>query len=448
MSNQLTRRQMLRNTALTGVGVWTGIGSSAWARSKSPNEKLNIAGIGCGGRGAADLNGCASENIVALCDVDESRAGGSFNKWPKAKRYSDFRKMLDEMHGQIDAVIVATPDHTHAPAAVRAMKMGKHCYCEKPLTWSAYEARVMSRTAAEQKVATQMGNQGTATGGLRRGVEVLQAGAIGKVREIHIWTNRPGPYWAQGIERPKDRPSVPSGLNWDLWLGPAPPRPYHPIYAPTSWRGWVDFGTGALGDMACHTLNLAYWAMELKNPISVEAESSGLTYSGEGEQKHAESFPKWNIIRYQFPARGDLPPLVMTWYDGGKKGPVELLEGEKLHGSGLLLIGDEGKLYSVGDNGDSWTLLPKEKFRDYKGPEETIPRSVGHHKEWLIACKGGPAAMSNFGYAGPLAETVVLGNLAVLAGKKIEWDAENLRAKSCPEVEEYIRRDYRKGWEV
>ena len=444
MSKRLTRRQLLRNSALAGVGIWAARGGRGLAYNRSPNEKLNIALIGCGGRGAGNLKAVAeTENIVALCDVDESRAAATYKKYGDVNKFADFRKMLDEMHQQIDAVIVATPDHCHAPAAVRAMRLRKHVYCEKPLCWSVKEARLMRNTAAEFKVATQMGNQGTATDGFRRGVEVLRAGAIGQVRQMHIWTNRPGHWWKNGLDRPTETPPVPPSLKWNLWLGPAPWRPYHPVYVPHDWRGWLDFGTGALGDMACHTMNQAFCALKLEDPSAVKAESSRM---------NGESYPLWSVIRWEFPARGDLVPMTMTWYDGwqtgGKRPPAEWLEGEELKGSGVLLIGDEGKFYSPHDYGSQWTLLPKEKFRDYQGPAESIPRSPGHHAEWIAACKGGAAAMSHFDYAARLTETVLLGIVALRAGKKIQWDAAQMRVPNCAEANQFLRRDNREGWEI
>jgi predicted dehydrogenase len=447
MNCDMNRRDFLRNATLAGASFWAAH-RTIWAEMKSPNEKLNIAGIGVGGRGEGDVDGVSSENIVALCDVDESRAAGTFKKFPRAKRYQDFRVML-EKEKEVDAVVVGTPDHIHAPAAVMAMKLGKHVYCEKPLTHSVYEARVMRETAAKYKVATQMGNQFTADETLRRGVEVLQSGALGPVREVHVWTDRP--IWPQGADALLQNVGVhnalhgggaglqpPRTLNWDLWLGPAPWRPYDPCYLPFSWRGWWDFGTGSLGDMACHTINLPFWGLKLTAPTSVEAEVSEL---------NPETAPNWSIIRYEFPARGDMPPLKLTWYDKFKKPAAELFDGEEVSESGSLAIGEKGKLYSPGDTGDEWHLLPKSKFEGFEGPPQTIPRSPGHHQEWLVACKGGPKAMSNFDYAGPLAEAVLLGNVAMrVAGKRLEWDAANLKVTNLPDADQFVRREYREGW--
>ncbi|MFB0524236.1 MAG: Gfo/Idh/MocA family protein, partial [Phycisphaerae bacterium] len=283
-----------------------------------PSEKLNIAGIGVGGRGSNDLEALSSENIVALCDVDADRAKATFKKYPRAKRYKDFRKMLEKEDKNIDAVVIATPDHVHAVAAIMAMKMGKHIYCEKPMAHTIYEAREMTRVARETGVVTQMGNQGHGGEGLRLTYEFIHDGAIGKVHEVHVWSDRAGLrpngtiWWPQGVDRPKDTPSVPQSLDWDLWLGPAPWRPYHSAYVPFAWRGWFDFGCGALGDMAVHNADPAFFCLDLDAPTAVEAESSPV---------NNETFPKWSIITYYFPAKGSRPPVKLVWYDGGKLPP-------------------------------------------------------------------------------------------------------------------------------
>ena len=310
MNRKPNRRDFLKQTTLAGVGFWVAGGVAlAAADKKSPNEKLNIAVIGCGGQGGGNLAAVSGENIVALCDVDEDRAKGPWNSNSKAKKYHDYRKMLDEMHKEIDAVVVSTPDHQHAIISIAAMKLGKHVYCEKPLTHDVYEARLMGETAAKMKVATQMGNQGMGSSQLRRAAELVRGGHIGEVKEVHVWTNRP--IWPQGIDRPKDTPAVPKTLDWDCWLGTAPERPYNRAYVPFNWRGWWDFGTGALGDMACHTMNLPFLALKLEAPISVEAESSKF---------NSETYPTWAKVRYEFPARGDMPPVTLTWYEGHRDG--------------------------------------------------------------------------------------------------------------------------------
>jgi predicted dehydrogenase len=433
LSQDLSRRKFLVRSAIAApaFGVFS---SLAAAESKSANEKLNIASIGVGGKGWGDMNGVASENIVAVCDVDAVSLAKAGAKFPKAKRYFDFRKALEQKN--IDAVTVSTPDHCHAPASVMAMRLGKHVYCQKPLTHSVYEARVMRQVARENKVATQMGNQGHSEAGSRKMVEWIRDGVIGQIREAHVWTDRA--IWPQGIGRPAGRPAVPGRLKWDLWLGPAPERPYHPAYHPFKWRGFWDFGTGALGDMACHNMDMAFWALDLKAPTTIEAKSSPV---------NSETAPKWSVIRYDFPKRGKLAPVSVTWYDGGKKPPAKLAHGQKLPGNGSLMIGEKGTLFVPHYWGEG-KLLPLGDFSAYKGPAPSLPKPVGHHKEWLIACKGGPAALSNFDYAAGLTGMVLLGNLAVRMGKKITWDDEKMRCVGLPEADPLIRREYREGWTI
>jgi predicted dehydrogenase len=452
MTRKTNRRDFLKQSTLAGVGFWAA-GGVALAKSKAANEKLNVAIIGAGGQGGGNLKAIAGlgENIVALCDVDEQRAKEAFEKFTKAEKFNDFRKML-EKRKDIDAVVVSTPDHQHAVAGVMAMKMGRHLYCEKPLTHDVYEARVMRETAKKYNVATQMGNMGTASSGFREGVEIIQSGALGPIEEVHVWSNRP--IWPQGVDRPKDTPPVPKTLSWDLWLGTAPDRPYavyppnekgerKPAYHPFAWRGWWDFGTGALGDMACHTVNLPFMGLKLAYPTSIEAETSGT---------NGDSYPKWSTIHFQFPARGELPAVKLTWYDGGKKPTADILDkylkGRKIDGSGCLLIGEKGALYSRSDYGEDHLLLPQEEFAGHKPPTPTLPRSPGHHKEWILACKGGKPAMANFDYAALLTEAILLGNLAMRVGKKVEWDGENMKSTNCPEAEQFVRRQYRGGWSL
>ena len=435
MAERLRRREFVKNFVLGGAGLFV-LKNSKAAWSYQANEKLNIAFVGAGGRGAALIDEFANlgENIVALCDVDWNMAAGSFQKFPNAKRYFDFRKMLDDMHNQIDAVVVATADHTHAVASVAAMKLGKHVYCEKPLTYCVWEARVMREVAKKQKVATQMGNQGMGSSGTRQLIEIIRSGAIGNVREVHLWTDRP--IWPQGINRPRNTPPVPPDLDWDLWLGPAPYRPYHPAYHPFRWRGWIDFGTGALGDIGCHVFPLPFLALDLGYPTWVQAISSG---------HNNETYPRWSIVQYEFPARGNLPPVRLTWYDGGQRPSPDLLKdllkGETIPDNGHLFIGDKGVVF----NG---RLLPADKFRDYQPPAPTLPRAPqdNHYLEWVQACKTGSPTMSNFEFAGLVTEVVLLGNVALLTGEKIEFDPATMKAKGCPEAERYIRREYRRGW--
>lgn len=434
MSKEISRRTFLKGAAVGGFGLLF-LKDSRMAFGYGANEKLNIAIVGCGGRGGGNLDSVSGQNIVALCDTNDHVTAECAARFPKAKVYADFRKMLHEMHDQIDAVVVSTPDHTHAPAAVMAMKMGKHVYCEKPLTYSIYEARVMRDTARKYKVATQMGNQGTASDRHREAVEVLQSGAIGQVYEVHVWSNRP--VWPQGLERPKEVQAIPSELHWDLWLGPAPARPYNSAYQPFNWRGWKDFGTGALGDMGCHTLNVTFRALDLRNPISVVAEVFEMT---------DESYPKRSKIHYSFAARGDKRACKLTWYDGSLKPPADLLYGRDMPGSGVVLLGEKGRMFLPDDYGEDYHLLPEDQFVGFKKPAQTLPRSPGHHAEWINACKGGAPALSNFDYASALTETLLLGSLAITTGKPIYWDAENMKAIGCPEADEHVNRPYRKGW--
>ncbi len=416
------------------------------ANGGGANSKLNIAGIGVGGRGAGDINAVSSENIVALCDVDLKRAGGTIKKHPKARVYRDFRKMLDKEENNIDAVVIGAPDHIHAPASIRAMRMGKHVYCEKPMAHSVYEARRMTEIAAETGVVTQMGNQGHAGEGLRLYWEYINEGALGTVREVHVWSDRAGTpdraWWPQGVERPKEVHEVPEHLDWNLWLGPARWRPYNNVYVPFNWRGRWDFGCGALGDMAVHNADPAFFALDLAAPTAVEAETSKV---------YEDTLPKWNIITYEFPAKGKRPAVKMTWYDGSKlpPRPKELEEGRRLGGNGILFVGDKGKLLGPSHAGAP-RLIPESRMREYGRPEKKLERSPGHHKEWILACKAGKPEMakSGFWYAGPFTESLLVGNLAVRLGKRVEWDAESLRSPNCPEADNYISKFYRAGWEI
>ena len=412
-----------------------------------PSRKLNIAGIGVAGQGGHDMMQFPDENIVALCDVDWAHAAGTFKKFPGAKHYKDFRKMLDAQK-DIDAVVVATPDHVHAFASMAAIQLGKHVYCEKPLTHSVWEARQIAQAARERKIATQMGNQGQASEATRLLGEMILDSAIGPVREAHIWTDRPSnglfnEYWPQGVTRPKDTPPVPSTLDWDLWLGPAPERPYHPAYAPFKWRGWWDFGTGALGDIGCHSFDPVFRALKLGAPSSVEASSTRV---------NEETYPLASTVTYQFPARGELPPVKLVWYDGGIRPsrPEELEEGREMGATGALLIGDKGKIIS---QRMQWRIIPESKMKQYGAPPRKLERSIGHYEEWAEACKGGKRGGSNFDWAGPLAEAVLLGNVALrlrmreeMTGKKLLWDGPNLRFTNSEEANKFLRREYRTGW--
>lgn len=430
MSNRFNRRQFVRQTAACAAVAAAAKVMIVPSWAVSPNEKLNVAVIGVAGRGAANLDGVASENIVALCDVDKNNLAKAGKRFPQAKLYGDFRRMLPEVEQQIDAVVVSTPDHTHAAPAVMAMKMGKHCYCEKPLTHCVYETRLMTELAKANRLATQLGTQIHAGDNYRRVVELVQSGAIGPIREVHVWSAAS----YHGGTRPAETPPVPANLDWDLWLGPAPYRPYHPVYVPGRWRGWADFGNGGLGDFFCHYTDLAFWALELRYPTSVVAE---------GPEREPESCPKWLIVRYEFPQRENLPPVKLTWYDGGKRPPIQKEQKLPDWASGVLFVGEKGMLQA--DYGRH-VLLPETQFAGFQPPPETIPKSIGHHREWIDACKTGSPTTCNFGYSGPLTEAALLGTVAYRTGEKLQWDAANLKATNCPAADGYFRRAYRDGW--
>ena len=440
----ISRREFLGVAG--GVGAFTIVPRYVLggAGNTAPSEKLNIAGIGVGGQGGGDLNAVSSQNIVALCDVDWRHAGGTFRRYPNARKYKDFRVMLDKEDKNIDAVVVATPDHIHAPASMAAIKRGKHVYCEKPLTHSVYEARQIAEAARKAGVATQMGNQGQASEQTRLMCEMVWDGAIGPVREVHVWTDRANRglnavYWPQGVDRPKDKPAVPDTLDWDLWLGPAPQRPYHPAYVPFKWRGWWDFGTGAMGDIGCHALDPIFRALKLGAPTSVEGISTLV---------NTETYPLASKIHYEFPARGDMPPVKVVWYDGGMRPPrpAELEDGRQVGSNGKLFIGDKGKMLSE-------RIIPDSRMQEYGKPPQKLERSPGHHIEWIEACKGGKPAGSNFDHAGPLAEAVLLGNVALrpelkekMNRTKLLWDPEKFEITNVPEANQFLKREYREGW--
>lgn len=426
MSPTTSRRRFLKTASVTTAGFWVAGGVSAQEK-ESANERLAMASIGVEGKGHSDSNDAAKHgDMVAICEVDKNRLAGALKRFPKAKGYTDYRKMLEEMGGSIDAVTVTTPDHMHAPASLMAMRMGIHCFCQKPLTRTIYEARLVGKVARENKLATQMGNQGTASDGLRRSAHWLKNGAIGTVKELHIWTDRAKGWWPQGIERPAPS-EVPAHLPWDLWLGVAPNRPYAAGYHPFKWRGWWDFGTGALGDIACHVVSMPFMGLDLRNPISAVAETSG---------HNNDSFPEWSIITFEFAANDQRPAVKLVWYDGGKLPAKELLGGrEPSPRGGSLAIGDKG-------------ILLNGRLLDGAEPVEVnFPRSPGHFEEWIHAIRTGEQAMSNFpDYAGPLTEAMLVGNLAVWAGEKIEWDAANMKVKNVDGLEPLIKPTYPKGY--
>jgi len=443
----ISRRQLMGGAAAVAA-AFTIVPSNVLGRRgrNAPSNKLNVAGIGVGGRGASDINACENENVVALCDVDADRAKGTFKKFPNAKIYKDFRRMLDKEAKNIDAVTIGTPDHIHAPAAIRAMKMGKHVYCEKPMAHTIYEAREMARVAKETGVVTQMGNQGHASNGLRLYWEYIHDGAIGKVKEVHVWSDRAGTadraWWPQGVTAPTTSEPVPQNLDWDLWLGPAKWRPYNSAYAPFKWRGWYDFGCGALGDMAVHNADPAFFALELDAPTAVEAET---------DEANNDTFPKWNIIHYYFPAKGRRPAVKMTWYDGAKLPPQprDLDPGLRLGSNGILFVGEKGSLLG-GSHAGTPRIIPEAKRKAYGKPPQSLQRSPGHHQEWIEACKAGRPedAKSGFWYAGPFTEALLVGNLAVRLGRRVEWDTKTMRSPNCPEADNYITKFYRAGWRI
>lgn len=414
-------------------------------RGRNLNEKLNVALIGVGGRGAANLQGVASENIVALCDVFEPAVARAAEKHPRAKRYNDFRKLFEHSR-EFDAVVVSTTEHTHAFATLPALQLGKHVYCEKPLTHDVWEARVIREAAAKAGVATQMGTQIHASDNYRRVVERIQAGTIGPVREVHVWVNR-----AWGWQSPKDaakngdivsvqeQPSgsspIPAGLDWELWLGPAPARPFHEVYFPgPKWYRWWDFGNGTMSDLGSHWIDLPFWALKLQAPRTIEAS---------GPPPHPQIAPASMKAVYEYDARGEMPPVRLTWYQGDEKPEPWRAGTIPKWGNGVLFVGDKGML--LADYG-KYVLLPEEQFKDTPAPPQTIPASIGHYAEWIHACKSGTPTTCHFDYAGWLTEANHLGNVAYRVGKKLEWDAAGLRARNAPEAEPFLRREYRKGW--
>ena len=447
-SQTLSRRKFLGRSATVFAG-FTIIPSQAVSGLGyiAPSDKLNIAGIGIGGMGRGVIENVAkTENIVALCDVDwDQRVERVFNTYPGARRYKDFRIMLDSQR-DIDAVIVATPDHTHAVISMEVIRRGKHVYTEKPLAHNIYEARMLTTAARKYKVATQMGNQGQASDGSRRLREIIWDGVIGPVHEVHVWTDRPNrglsdTYWPQGVGRPSAIAPVPASLDWDLFIGPAPMRPFNPAYHPFRWRGWLDFGTGALGDIGCHSFDPVFRALKLKYPTHVQAVSTLV---------NDETYPLGSMVTYDFPAREDMPPLRLTWYDGGLRPPrISGMEnGVQLGAGGVLYIGAKGMI--LGNQ-----ILPRSLSESYQRPEPYIPSSPGHREEWLAACKGGKPAGSNFDWAGPLTETVLLGNIALrpelrekLGFQSLEFDPGTLSFPNIPEADQFLQYKYRDGWSL
>jgi len=474
--SQVTRRQFLTRASMA-IGAATLVGCKGpsrlvdfpyvGGRVLGANDRINIACIGVGGQGDTDSSAIAAcgGNIVAICDVDKDTLGKKTRqfagKFPDLKQHQDYRIMLEKMGKEIDAVSVSTPDHHHGTAAIFAMRMGKHCFCQKPLVQTVAEARIVRQLARDHKLATQMGNQGSSENGLRRAVEVVHAGVIGKPLELHVWSNRP--IWPQGLERPAGADVVPASLDWEQWLGPAPFRPFKKgVYHTFNWRGWTDFGTGALGDMACHTVNMPFRALKLGYPDVIECELASRVYS--------ETYPKTSRIRFEFPAREGLPRLKFWWYDGNPTDtslkPLRpeyevtrevLAMHDKLPGSGALIIGEKGKIFSPDDYGTKfWMALKKEEFvpgdqhEACKAVPQTIPRSPGHVQEWFNMIRGGAPAYSNFEIAGYLSEVILLGCVALRTGegRRIEWDGPGMRSVNNPVADQFVRRVPRHGWQI
>ena len=448
----LSRRAFLAATTTTALSAWAQGGTKpntarVVPRKVSPNEQLNIAGIGVGGKGNSDILSVKREKIVALCDVDWERGGEAFYRLRdhKPKHYHDYRKMFDEMADDIDACTISTPDHTHAPAAYRAMKLGKHVYVQKPLTHTVAEARLLQRTAKEMGVATQMGNQGHSAKGVWETCEMIWTGAIGEVREAHVWTDRPSGRWPQGEPNQAPAQPAPESLDWNLWIGTAPMRPYNRAYAPHKWRGWWDFGCGALGDMACHIMDSTFSALKLSEAKEFSVEVVSI------EGRNEPTAPKQSVIKYHFPARGDMAPVDVYWYDNAQLPerpadiPADQVIGEGKNGS--LFVGDGGYL-TAGEYGGAPRLLPDERMAEYTKPEPFLPRRKAHYRDWMNACKGGEPACSNFDYSGPFTEMVLLGNIALRVNQKVEWDVDKMEVTNLPEANRYVSKQYREGWEL
>ena len=425
-----TRRRLLRAAAALPALFTI---SDSRRRVLGANERLDLAVIGVGGRGAGNLDAVSSENVVALCDADSAILDAAAGKHPAAARFTDYRTLLEK--AKLDAVVIATPDHHHAPPTVRALSRGLHVYCEKPLTHTVAEARKVAALAAEKRVATQMGTQNHEHPGYLRLVELLRAGAIGAVSDVHVITDRPGKWWPQGMAAPAGGLPVPTTLDWNVWLGPASERAYDPAYVPFRWRGWWDFGCGAVGDMAIHLADPAFWGLDLAGPVRV---------SSKGPPPSPVSAPEWMETTFAFAPRGDRGPVTLHWYEGVAKPPAEIADELPMNGS--LFVGSKGRIAIAHDGFPK--LLPEETFADFTPPSPSLPESPGHHRQWIDACKTGSRTGSPFSYAAPFTETVLLGNVAYRAGCPIEFDPASGRITNEPDAMKWLSKEYRRGWEV
>ena len=441
--NTSSRREFLHHAAST-IAAFTIVPRHVLGAGKTaPSDKLNIACIGIGGRGGSNLDGVKGENIVALCDVDMRRSSKAFENYPQAKHYRDFRKMLDEMDNKIDAVVVSTPDHTHAVACMNAINRGKHVYCEKPLAHSIHEIRELMKAARKHKVVTQLGNQGHSFDHIRLFCEWIWDGAIGEVYEVHAGCTSNHCKIDQ-LSKRKEKHDIPPELDWNLWLGPAKFRPYNPMYLPGRWRGWMPFGSGTIGDWVCHVVDPVFWALDLGAPKTIQAEADDYN-----PKTHYDTFPHGSVITFEFPAKGNRGPVKLLWHSGRKEipRPAELEEGRKLSKTGAIVIGKKGKIMYGSHGAGGVRIIPESKMKDYKQPTQTLPRVRGHHNDWLQAIKNNKKAGSNFDYGGPLTELAQLGIIAMkMLGQKLEWNSDDMKFTNCAEANRFINPSPRKDW--
>ncbi len=449
LSRSVSRRRFLQAGG-TGLALFHIVPSHVLGGSSQivPSEKLNVACIGVGGRGRASVNACKEHNIIGLCDVDDRRAAGTYRAYPSAKRYRDFRKMLDDLDAQTDAVTVGTPDHTHAVAVLDAIRRGKHVYCEKPLAHSIQEIRTLMKAARTHKVVTQLGNQGHSSGDIRKLCEWVWDGAIGAVTEVHACCDAFRDVYCQIDKLPQlaEEHAVPEELDYDLWLGPAAFRPYSPLWVPWNWRGWMPFGTGCIGDWVCHVVDPSFWALGLGLPTSITAEVTGYD-----PKKHADVYPRGVTVTFKFPGTEKRGPVTLLWFDGSERPPrpEQLDEGRKIHGTGAVLYGEKGAIMHGSHGAGGCRIIPEAKMREYKQPEQKLQRVRGHHWDWLNAIRTGRQAGSNFGYGGPLTEIALLGAIAIrFPGQELKWDAEAMRFTNSSEANAYVNPPYRKGWKL